>query len=98
LRSWRLDRRSARTIKQSELNSGAIYDAPHNPAERIDLPHQVSFRDSPDSGIAGHLPDQIEVQSDQSGFGAEACGGRRRFTARVAGANHDYIEYLVKRH
>jgi hypothetical protein len=98
LRSWRLDRRSARTIEQSKLNSGAIDDAAHNSAERIDLPHQVSFRDSTNSGIAGHLTDEIQVQRNQSGFGAETCSGRRRLTAGMAGADHDYIEYLIKRH
>jgi hypothetical protein len=98
LRPRRLNRRSARTIEQAKLNSGTIDDTSHDPAERIDLSHKVPFRDSADSGIAGHLPDEIEVQSDQSGFRAETGRRRRRFTARVAGADHDYIECLIKRH
>jgi hypothetical protein len=98
LRPWRLDCRSPGTIEQAKLNSGAIDNAAHYSAKRIDLPHEVSFRNSTDGGIAGHLPNEIEVQRDQSGFGAEARRSRRRFTARVAGADHDYIEYFIKRH
>src|ERR1044072_969288 len=41
LSSGRLHRRSTRTIEQSKLNSGTIDDAAHDPAERIDLSHEV---------------------------------------------------------
>src|ERR1700752_779469 len=58
----------------------------------------MPFRNSADGGIAGHLPHEIEIQCNQSGFGAETSRGRRSLTTCMAGADHDYIEDLIKRH
>src|SRR6185436_6101807 len=58
----------------------------------------MSFRNSTDSGIAGHPTDEIEIQRDQSSFCAQSSCGRRGLTTSMAGADHDYIEDLVKRH
>src|SRR5215211_3502283 len=98
LRPRRLYRRTARTVEQTKLNAGAIDDAAHDPAERIDFAHEMSLRDSANRGIARHLADEVQVQSDQAGLGAETRRGRRRLAARVASPNHDYIENLVERH
>ena len=54
------------------------------------------FRDSADRRIARHLSDEIEVQRDQPGFRTESSRGRGGLAARMAGADHDYIEYLVE--
>ena len=76
---------AARTIEQPELNSSAVDNATHDAAERVDFSDQMSFRNSPDRGIARHLPDEIEVQRNQTSLGAEASCGRRGLAACVAG-------------
>src|SRR6185369_11068532 len=98
LGSWRLNRRAARSIEQSKLNASTIDDAAHDAAERVDLAHEMSLRNSTNRGIARHLTDEIEIQRNQACFSAESRRGRRRLAARMASANHDYIECLIKRH
>jgi hypothetical protein len=98
LSSRRLHRGTTGTIEQPELNSCAIYNPAHNAAERVDFSHEVSLRDSTNGGIAGHLADEIQIQRNEAGFRAQSSRGRSGLTARMAGANHYYIEDLVKRH
>jgi hypothetical protein len=92
-----LNGRSARAIQQTKLNAGAIDDASHNAAERIDLSNEMPFRDSTNRGVTRHLTDEIEIQCDQSGLSAETSRGRRGLATSMAGANHDYIEDLIER-
>ena len=61
LRAWSLYGWTARAIQQSKLNAGAINYAAHDPAQRVNLAHDVTFPDTANCGIAGHLADQIEV-------------------------------------
>src|ERR1041384_3829319 len=58
----------------------------------------MPFRNSTNRRVARHLADEIKIQRDQSGFSAETSCGRRGLTTSMAGANHDYIEDLIKRH
>jgi hypothetical protein len=98
LRAWRLNRRPARAVEQTKLDTGSIDDATHNAAERVDLADEMSFRNAANGRIAGHLTDEVKVQSNQAGLRAESRRGRRCLAASMAGANHDYIKCLVKRH
>jgi hypothetical protein len=98
LRSRGLHRRATRTIQQPKLDSGSVNDAPHDSAERIDLPHQMTFRNAADRGITRHLTHHIEIERDQAGFRAESRSRGRSFTPGVAGANHNDIKTLVERH
>jgi hypothetical protein len=98
LRSRRLHGRATRAIKQTKLNSRAIDNSTHDAAKRVYLSHEMALGDSADRGITRHLPDEIEIQSDQPCLGAEARRSRCGFTAGMARANHDYIENLIKRH
>src|SRR6185369_9559977 len=61
LRSRRLNRRSTRAVEQPKLNSGAIDNAAHDAAERVDLAHKMSLSDSANRGIARHLADEVEI-------------------------------------
>jgi hypothetical protein len=56
----------------------------------------MAFRDSTDSGITRHLPDEIEIERDQSGLSAKPRRGGRCFTPSVTGADYDYIKDLVE--
>src|SRR5215217_2944670 len=92
LRSWRLDRRPARTIEQSKLYSSPVNHTAHNAAQRVDFSYEVTFRDATNGWIARHLTDEIEIQRDQAGFRAESSRRRGSFAAGVPGADYDYIE------
>ncbi len=98
LRTRRLDRGPTRTIQQTELNAGAIDDARHDSAERIDFSNEMSFADSADRGIAGHLSDQIQVERQERSVRAQTRSGGRSFTAGMSGANHDHIKNFVEDH
>ena len=93
-----LNRRSSGAIQQAKLNSGAIGDPAHDPAERVYLAHQMSFGYAANRGIAGHLADQIQVQSDQRCSGAQAVRQRSSFATGVAAANHNHIKFSSKTH
>jgi hypothetical protein len=58
----------------------------------------VSFRDAADSGVAGHLRDQIDVERVESGLQTHAGGGHRGFATGMSGADHDYIELFGELH
>src|SRR6185503_8573360 len=92
----RLDRRPARTVQEPELDSGAIDNAAHDAAQGVNLPDQMTFPDSSDCGVARHLSDQIEIQSQQGSVCAEARSRRRGFTACMTSANHDHVKIFVE--
>jgi hypothetical protein len=96
--AWRLHCGTTRTIQQAKLNARPINHTPHDSAKRIDLSHEMTFGNSADSRITRHLSNEIQIERDEPSLGAESRGRRRGFAPGVAGANHDYIETLVKRH
>jgi hypothetical protein len=65
-----LDSGTPRSVQEPELDTSSVDHATHNSAERIDLSNQMALRDSSDSRIARHLPDQVEIDRDHSGLGS----------------------------
>jgi hypothetical protein len=98
LRPRRLNRWSARAVKQPELYSGSIDDAPHDSTESVDFSNQMSFRNSPDGWVAGHLSNEIQIERYKTRIGAETSSGRGGFASSVARSNYDYIKCFIKRH
>ena len=96
--SGSLDGRATRAIKQTELDTGAIDHSTHNSAKSINLTYEVSLTDAADGWIAGHLSNQIEIESDNCSLGTDSGSGRSRFTAGVASADYNYIEVFVEDH
>jgi hypothetical protein len=78
------------------LYSGAVDDASHYAAERIDLADDVAFGDAADRRVAGHLADEVEIDRYERRFSTEARRCRSCFAARVARADNYHIELLVK--
>ena len=58
----------------------------------------VAFGDAADGRIAGHLADQVEIESDQRRLRTDACGGGSGFAAGVAGADHNHVKLFIKAH
>jgi hypothetical protein len=52
----------------------------------------MSFSESADGGIAGHLSDARKIMGDQRRRRSGACGGVRRLGACVASADDDDVE------
>jgi hypothetical protein len=96
LRPGRLNCRAARAIEESKLDTRSIYYSAHDAAKSIDLPYDVSFCDAPDRRIAGHLPDQIEIDRDERRLGTKTRGGRGCLAPGMPRPDHDYIKTLVK--
>ena len=85
------DGRSFGPIENPELNSGRIRDSPHQPIERVDLPHQLALPEAPDRGIARHGPDGGMRLRDERRSRAKPRRSRSRLAARMASANDDDI-------
>jgi hypothetical protein len=64
LGSRSLHSRAFASVQHSELDHGCIDKMSHFAAQRVDFPDQISLCQSADGGIAGELPDAIEVLSD----------------------------------
>ena len=82
---------TARGIQQTELNAHRVGDLAHDAAQGINLAHQMSFGDSAHGRVAGHLRDQVDVESEQRGAQSHARAGHRRLATGVAGADDDYV-------
>src|SRR6185312_11733311 len=72
LRSWRLNRRTARAIQQSKLNARAIDYAAHQAAQSVNLTNKMTFGNTSDSWIARHLSNQIKINSDERSLRTQA--------------------------
>ena len=90
----RADRRAARGVEDLELDRRAVGVAPHLPAERVDLTHQMALRGAADGGVARHLTDRVEVHREQQRPASHARGGQCRLAARVASADDDDVKEL----
>ncbi len=69
-----------------------VRDAAHQPVHRIDLADQMALAETADGGVAGHLADGRNPVCDERGAGARAGRRRGRLAARMAAADHDYVE------
>jgi len=98
LRPRRPDGRPARCIQQPELNAHGIGHLAHDPAQRVDLAHDMSLGNASDGGIAGHLRDQISVQREECRAQPHARAGHRGFATGMTGSNHGNIVMLCKGH
>src|SRR5690606_4803121 len=59
LRARRPHRRSPAAVQQLELDAGRVCGAPHQPAERVNLANEMTFRRAADSGVARHRGDGL---------------------------------------
>lgn len=96
LSARRLNCGAARTVQKPKLDAGAVDDPAHYPAECVYLSDNVTFSDTADRRIAGHLSDQIQIDRHEGRFCPKARGGRRGLTTRVPGAYNNDVKFLVK--
>ena len=92
LRTRRPDRRTPAPVQKLELYAGCVYRAAHQPAERVDLAHQVAFGGAADGRVARHVRDGSFRKGADPDASAEAGGRPRGLHAGVPGADHNHIE------
>src|SRR5258707_95699 len=85
------DRTRADVASIAELDTYCVSDLAHDSPQGVHLAHQVALGDSAHGGVAGHLRDQIDVESKQGGLQPHAGGGHGGFAAGVSGADHHYV-------
>ncbi len=68
------------------------------PPERVDFLDQVALADAADRGVAGHLPERLDVVGEQQRARAHARGGERGFGAGMAAADDDHVETIGEIH
>ncbi len=91
LGTQRLDGWAFAFVEQPDLDEGAVGDAAHEPAQRVDLADEVALGRPADRGVAGHVGQFVEVDREQQGAAAHAGGGVRGLAAGVPGADHDDV-------
>ena len=89
LRPRRPHRRPARGIQQAKLDPHSIRNLAHNAAQRVHFPHQVPLGDAANRGVARHLRDQIQIETEQRRPQPHARCRHRRLASRVP-RTHNY--------
>lgn len=98
LGSWRPDGWTSGGVEEAKLDAYRIGDLAHDAAEGVDFADEVTFGDSTDGRVAGHLRDEIDVEGEEGSFKAHAGGGHGGLASGVAGADYDYVEMFVEWH
>jgi len=91
LRARRPDGGAAAGIEQAELDADGVGDFAHDAAERVDFADEMALGDAADSGVAGHLRDEVEVHGDHGSFEAHARAGAGGLATGVTGADDDDV-------
>ena len=92
--SRRPDSRPAARVQQPKLDSDLVGQLTHDAAKSVDLADEMSLGNTADSGITGHLCDQIEIQRHERcpQPHSRRCDGS--LATRVAGANDQHVVTL----
>ena len=85
------DGRALAAVEHAELDAAAIGGKAHQPAESVDLPHQMPLADAADRRIAAHRADRIEAVGDEDRGSSGARRGARRLASGMAAADHDDV-------
>ena len=96
-----LDAGALAGVQKAELDTGSVGVPAHDPAEGVDLPHDVPFGQTADGGVAGHLRDGVEILGEDGRLAAHACGGHRGLDPGVTGSANDDVVVLregIQRH
>ena len=96
-----LDAGALAGVQHAELDAGGVRVPAHDPAEGVDLPHDMAFGQTADGGVAGHLGDGVEILGEDGRLAAHACRRHRGLHPGVTGSADDDVVVLgegVERH
>ena len=92
LRPRRPHRRAAAAVEQLELDAGRVDRPPHQPAERVDLAHEMALRRAANRRIAGHVRHRVPRQRAERRPCSPGARPQKPPHTRVPGADHDDVE------
>ena len=98
LRPGRADRGPLARIENPELDPGLIGRKRHRAAQRIHFLHQVTLADPSDRGIAGHLPQCLDVMSEKQGRPAHPRAGECGLRPGMAAPDDNDLEASWEQH
>ena len=85
------DGRPLAGVEHPEVHGRGVRHAAHEPAQRVNLAHELPLSHAADGGVARHLPDGVQARRQQQGAGAEAGGGVGGLRPRVPPADDDHV-------
>jgi hypothetical protein len=91
LRSRAPHRRPARLVERPELNPSTVGCPTLEPAEGVNLGHQVSLADASNGRVARHLAHGVAVERHENDRRSHSGRCRRRLAARMTATHHDQI-------
>jgi hypothetical protein len=89
---------TTRRVEQAELDADGIGDLAHDAAEGVDFANEMAFGDAPDSGVAAHLGDEVEVHGNDGSPKTHTRCGHGGLASGVTGAHNDNVVLFGERH
>jgi len=96
LRARTADSRAFAAVQNAELDAALIGDAAHQAVQSVDFPDQMALAEAADGRIAAHGADGRESVRHQGRLRSHTRSRGRGFTAGMAAANYDNVEFLVE--
>lgn len=84
-------RRAFAAVEHPKLDSRGVDRFAHQAAQGVDFADDLTFGDSTDGWVAGHLPDRVQIRRQESRFGAQASCSGGGFGSRMTGSDNDDI-------
>src|SRR5262249_16383232 len=78
-------------VQHSKLDSSCISVNPHRSSQRVDFANNMPFGQSPNCRVARHLPDSVEILSQNECAAAGSGGCQCRFDSGVSATYYDYV-------
>ena len=86
-----VDGRTFASVEHPALDEAPVGGNPHHPAQRVDLPHQMTFGSAADRRVAGEVRHRVQRQGKQHHLRPQLRRRHRRFNPGMSGADHRYI-------
>ena len=87
--------RALRAVEHPELESGGIGDKSGESTKRINLPDNLTFGNSSNSGVATHLCKTTKIRSKKENRGSHIGRGHGGFAAGVTSAYNYNVKTVV---
>ena len=92
---WATNGRALAAVEHPELNPGRVGDMAHQPAQGVDLPHQMPFAQATNRRVAAHFANCGKAMRDERRGNAEPRGSGRGL---AAGMPAPYDDDRIIRH
>src|SRR3954453_5535792 len=91
LRPCGANRRALGCIQGPELDARLVRSDGHRAAQGVDLPDEMTFADTADRGVAGHLAERFDAVREEERLATDASSRQRGFGTGMTAADHDDV-------